>query len=1252
MPDYETPSQSYETPAPDTELEQDVVNESATQDIVGNAALNSEMPSMPAGVDTPLLDSIPATTTGLQTALTSPAGQDLDPVAVSQAITDLYSMAPEDRARFATELPAMFDAMSPEQRAMVGSIMMMQGNAFQEGFEGGDITADPTFQAMADIQRAWGEYTAFQGYDPLGRQIDVSVSTTSEDYGVYRDDIAAFRDQEAANGRNVWSDMFMPYTMWTRAGNIARYAETANVTWVGADGLRTGAWSNNAYAGNNVTFDEREAAGSIEQRGDGVITLPDGTTLVQTHMGLNKAVEESEFNRPTGFTNGRGEWVELPSEPAPQTTTPAEDLPVQQPLFDLEPYEVGALEDESPVPGHMPVPDTEADATDPANQPYLELAFRRVGFDEQLHFDASSQTIRIGADQISVTDFQTIAGLDGIDIAGAMTRITTDPEGIVAQTRLAGLNLDPSGLITGTIGTETTRDGTTSGVNAEVELDLANGSGTGSLNYTRGNGSAGVNATVQFDENGNLVGYGGGFQGSYQFNDLMIGGGIAVLDTQQQEILDAETATGADAAVVANLGGGPVLMVGEEHHLQIDVNGGVQSGAFGANVGVGSDSGTAVHFYQSMDPSQLPSDPAALQALADQVGWPNLEQVYGVGDIDMLAMQPGQAYRFDDFSAAHANAGVSVYGVGVSLGIEGQEYESVMVSRTDDETVRISVMATDAEGWNAGLDFQGVGLAGTDNSSGHTTLVELDVDVTTEEGRDALEVFRTTGALPGSYDQAFVAQALQLSAMEAELATLDPMSDRAVELRDAYGTLSTDLHAQATASNSAFVGDPELMTQPDIAPGVTYGHRNDTDFQSHRNNLLGFLQWGSSETLGQDRIFQDGQLDVTMTMNRTETGFWEWLMHGEHGVEQGGSVVNPHHDLFSFGVFANKTMNDEDRALLATLPQSEDPMTQAWIDGDIDMDAVGQVGVFLTDDHIERMQDGFQAMRDAGLDPTAATALAMQTQGGSAMTALLVMRQDGLIDQATLDALGEEGVDVNALAVAPPSEFATMSPAAQEAYLGYYLRAAESTGANPWTAMDMISQLPPGPERDEMMNTLAIQIERKDGDHATGAFDMIRMINDMGQVDPSVQADLQTAVVVSITDRDVAEGLAATSEQRQQAYLQGRGGANDPNGVWRYLTGDVQQYMADIEANNMTADPGMIQSNVQQITSIVVMADRAGELDTYMAAMDGDVGSLLDAMGPLPGNQQLVLRSLLDSPAYGAEALAWAEANGIDTTGW
>lgn len=92
--------------------------------------------------------------------------------------------------------------------------------------------------------------------------------------------------------------------------------------------------------------------------------------------------------------------------------------------------------------------------------------------------------------------------------------------------------------------------------------------------------------------------------------------------------------------------------------------------------------------------------------------------------------------------------------------------------------------------------------------------------------------------------------------------------------------------------------------------------------------------------------------------------------------------------------------------------------------------------------------------------------------------------------------------------------------------------------------------------------------------------------------------------------------------------------------------------MADIEANHMTADPGMIRSNVQEITSIVVMADRTGELDTYMAAMDGDVGSLLDAMGPLPGNQQLVLRSLLDSPTYGADALAWAQANGIDTSGW
>lgn len=1273
MPDYDTPSQSQPAPEVDAPAEDKAPeNETSTQTTIGNAATNAAVPTVPAGVDTPLLDAatpvtstnsvVPVTTgqapvtpvsTDLQSKLEGDSNGQLDALGVTQAITDLYSMNPQQRAQFATELPNLFGSMTPEQRMLVGSIMMQQGRSFEQGFQGGDITKDPQFQAMADIQRAWGEVTAFQGLDPLGRRIDVSVSTTTEDYKTYQGAIDQYRNEQSANGKNVWSDMFMPYSMWTEAGNIARYAGTDNVTYVGEDGLRIYGWdrSTGNYNGINVTQKERDAAGDVTQMGDGVTTLPDGTTVVQTHMGLDKVVPTVSNTARRGFYNGKGEWVEVPDQAAETTpTTPSADQPVQQELFPLSDYEVDQVSEDSPVPGHMPVPQPDAPADAPANLPYLELAMHRAGFDDQMHIDVGSQTIRIGDKTLSVKEFQAVAGLDGLDITGAMTRIDTNPSGVVANSLNGGLNLDPSGVITASGGYTNTQGNTTQGVNGSFAVDVANGTGKGSLNYTRGNGSAGVNATVQLDENGNIVGYGGGLQGTYKFDKLQIGGGIAVQDSQKQEVLDAQTAQGADATVVQNLGGGPVLMVGEEHHLQVDVNGGVQSGAFGANVGVGTDSGTAVTFYQALDPSQLPSDPAAVKALADQVGWPNLQQVYGVDDIDMLSMQPGTAYRFDDFSAAHANAGVSAYGVGVSLGIEGQDYESVMVSKTDDDTVRISVMATDEQGWNAGVNFQGVGLYENANKSGNTTLVELDVDVSTEEGRQALDVFRTTGALPGSYDDKFMQQAMALSAMEKQLATLDPMSPEAAQLRDQYGTLSGQLHGQATDSNASFVGDKDRMQQPDIAPGVTYGHRNDVDFQSHRQTLLGVLQWGSTETLGQDRIFKDGELDVTMTMDRSETGFVDWLLHGEHGVEQAGSVVNPHDDAFAFGVFANKTMDAEDRALLQTLPASEDPMTQAWIDGDIDMDAVGQVGVFLSDDHVERMQDGFDAMRAAGIDPTAATVLAMQNHVGPAITGLDVMHQDGIIDDATMEALGAEGVDINHLAVANPSEFTSMSPAAQQAYLGFYLQATETSGANPWTAMDMISQLPPGEERDQMMNTLAIQIERQDPDHATGAFDMIEMINEMGQVDPTVQRDLQTAVVVSITDRDVMEGLTMTAEEREAAYLHGWTG--DGPGVWQNQTQDLLRQAEDGKTANVTIEPWMIQDDVRGITSMVVASDRAGELDTLMGNMEGGPTALLDAMGPMPGNQRLVLRSLIDSPVYGAEALAWAQANGIDTSGW
>lgn len=203
-------------------------------------------------------------------------------------LSDIHNN-PDARAAFVADMPAILDTMTPEQIALVGSIFVEQGHAFESSYAGDDMTGDPEFQAMAELYRAWGDETSRRGQDPLGNEIDVAVSSTSEDWGA---NSAQLQDITGVDG--VHSDMNLPYSMWTEEGNLNRYAAAETVWFMHGtpeEGTRpVGRADENGFQDRNVTMGELQVANEAVAWVPG----PDG------QLYMVSATEAAELNLNEG----------------------------------------------------------------------------------------------------------------------------------------------------------------------------------------------------------------------------------------------------------------------------------------------------------------------------------------------------------------------------------------------------------------------------------------------------------------------------------------------------------------------------------------------------------------------------------------------------------------------------------------------------------------------------------------------------------------------------------------------------------------------------------------------------------------------------------------------------------------------------------------------------------------------------------------------------------------------------------------
>ena len=219
----------------------------------------------------------------------------------TEATTEwLSSLHTDDAARteFVENLPAIIDELTPEQMALVGEVFMQSGAAFEDAWGGSwdEMNADPEFQQMAELYRAWGDETSRRGVDPLGNEIEVAVSSTGEDWRAHEGVTSMMTDMDG-----VHSDMNLPYSMWTEEGNLNRYASAEEVWFIHGDpeaGTRPiGRPQDNAHE-RNVTMQELEVANGAAvwvPDSDGNLVLVDASEGNQLNVDLSMAAEGADL---------------------------------------------------------------------------------------------------------------------------------------------------------------------------------------------------------------------------------------------------------------------------------------------------------------------------------------------------------------------------------------------------------------------------------------------------------------------------------------------------------------------------------------------------------------------------------------------------------------------------------------------------------------------------------------------------------------------------------------------------------------------------------------------------------------------------------------------------------------------------------------------------------------------------------------------------------------------------------------------
>ena len=134
----------------------------------------------------------------------------------------------------------------PPKHQLFGAELMDIGNKVDKILKGGvfgDIKAE-VLRVFGKVIRSWGDATASIGYDPKGKMITQSQSSTTDDYGRIgggqgngdgKKAMTEHKENLDKEGENTWCDMFASGSMWSLAANYDRYRDTVVTLYVQPD---------------------------------------------------------------------------------------------------------------------------------------------------------------------------------------------------------------------------------------------------------------------------------------------------------------------------------------------------------------------------------------------------------------------------------------------------------------------------------------------------------------------------------------------------------------------------------------------------------------------------------------------------------------------------------------------------------------------------------------------------------------------------------------------------------------------------------------------------------------------------------------------------------------------------------------------------------------------------------------------------------------------------------------------------------
>ncbi|MBK9646787.1 MAG: hypothetical protein IPO67_16805 [Deltaproteobacteria bacterium] len=1037
-----------------------------------------------------------------------------NPDTIRAALDGALTLPPDQLAILSTYLPAMVQDLPPEAMQVVGLTLWEAGAEIDAAKRSGAELDAAIVEQNSILGQGWAEATAMNGLNPFGAEIHTTLAIDGEDWAAHAAEVQAtfgvsfegsWDDNQVAWGHylaqnpGLWTDMGMPSTMWTFEGDLARYSGTTVMAFAGTDGIRV--YRNGRTDLPSVTNQEMALGSSLTFFGPGA--LPDqGSALFKA--GTLDQLEA------LGFTNAY--VTERPDG-----------------TFALVPYERNAEGDPAVREGALLILDAQGNV---------------------------------------VTDHD-------VDMAEAAA--LTEAAGVNLETREAAAAAEPEADEAALNQIESGWQGGASFVNGGVELEASQGHTQTSLSVNNGVEFSGLVPLSSFRDTALVAGP----RISYQNGTLQAGGQLGVsTKIGDQELLALAYAsmsfgqggeiTGVNAGGSAQYGGyNASLAVSFQDadfasYVAPDANGNPGMIFYGSTSGqslggggavpvgpfvVGADGSlsrsltvqafTSVQNLPGLDPTLAETDPRAFRdaVAAEMAG--RTEGIETVSDLDpdtILGWAPGDGIIIEQTSGAGGGGTFGTLAVNVTAGAEEERTEQVTVARGDGNAVTITVTSLDADTFRAGLNAGPFGISGRDTDETASSVTFTIPDITTTEGRAALDMYLNAQALPGALDYAASTgvipqnvdltnpQAVAAYATEANRAYLDAQSSRETrggpEVNGAtYSEQSFSQAFQQSTSLSALgfalTSSMNRETWTDLLYNV------DGDWQT--NLLLDQQeQWMFSRDTHLSGVSVNPETGPFMSMYQQQDANSAWIR--ENGLTDLIDPNDPMSALFASGAFDNASVDGSPRMTLA-LGLEEDDLQAI----NTALDSQGEVDVRLEgmDEAIEnRMRAFLNDNTDWGLsfDPVTGDVSLGPDVAEVPMDELAVYT--GMTTEETVALFGDQADDplfvaqtLADVANANPSDFATLPPIQQELYLRIGLSAyteespylAKAEGS-PFDVIALIADVQDDETRDMMLRRMFYAAEQQE----EGAQGTLRFLQWAEQLPPELTASLREGATLQV----------------------------------------------------------------------------------------------------------------------------------------